>query len=73
MARPPLLPSTVNWYEQDLNAPLNVPPQSFDTVVACEIIEHLENPRGAVREWWRRLRPGGLLVFTHPTTRAFVL
>lgn len=39
---------------------------SIDTVVAAEVIEHLENPRAFVRELARCTRPGGLVVVTTP-------
>src|SRR5262249_19342530 len=34
---------------------------SFDVIVASDVIEHVENPEGFVRECSRALRPGGLL------------
>ena len=37
-----------------------------DVVAAVETIEHLENPRGFVRELTRITRPGGLVVITTP-------
>ena len=39
---------------------------SFDMVVASEIVEHLENPQGAMLEAARVLRPGGYLVVSTP-------
>jgi SAM-dependent methyltransferase len=50
----------------DLNQPLTFAPESFDTVLAVEVVEHLENPWGFLREAIRVLRPGGKLVFTSP-------
>jgi SAM-dependent methyltransferase len=38
----------------------------FDTVVAGELIEHLENPAGFLRTARRHLRPGGRIVLTTP-------
>jgi len=38
----------------------------FDLVVANEVIEHMENPFRATREFHRVLRPGGLLLLTTP-------
>jgi 2-polyprenyl-3-methyl-5-hydroxy-6-metoxy-1,4-benzoquinol methylase len=71
MARPASLPPTVRWYHQDLNRSLDAPSESFDVLVACEIIEHLENSRALVREWWRLLRPGGRLVLSTPNNESF--
>ncbi len=39
---------------------------SFDAVVASEILEHLEEPRDAVREIARVIRPGGFVVLSTP-------
>lgn len=39
---------------------------SFDTVISCETIEHVPNPRRAVGELARVLRPGGRLFLTTP-------
>jgi 2-polyprenyl-3-methyl-5-hydroxy-6-metoxy-1,4-benzoquinol methylase len=40
--------------------------QSFDFVSMAEVIEHLENPRGAIREIGRVLKPKGHVVITTP-------
>jgi 2-polyprenyl-3-methyl-5-hydroxy-6-metoxy-1,4-benzoquinol methylase len=66
MSRPGGLPDDVKWIEADLNHPIALPDGSFDLIVAIEVIEHLENPRAAVREMARLLTPGGLLVLTTP-------
>ena len=39
---------------------------SFDCIVALEIIEHLENPRNFVRECFKLLAPGGKLILSTP-------
>lgn len=38
----------------------------FDTVISCETIEHVPEPRLAVTELARVLRPGGRLILTTP-------
>lgn len=38
----------------------------FDTIVAGEIIEHLENPGRALRNWRRHLHDSGVLILTTP-------
>jgi len=39
---------------------------TFDTVISCETIEHVPDPRGALRELARVLKPGGRLYLTTP-------
>jgi SAM-dependent methyltransferase len=39
---------------------------SFDAVVLCDVLEHVEDDRGAVAEAARLLRPNGVLVITLP-------
>lgn len=43
---------------------------SFDAIVAIEIIEHLENPFRFMRECAKLLKPGGLLFLTSPNVEA---
>ncbi len=46
---------------------LSFPRGSFDFVVCCETLEHTLDPRGALREIRRVLRPGGKLLLTTPS------
>jgi ubiquinone/menaquinone biosynthesis C-methylase UbiE len=39
---------------------------TFDTVICCETLEHLEEPHAALKELARVLRPGGRLFLTTP-------
>jgi len=50
----------------DLNGPIPVETSSADLVISVETIEHLENPRGFLRELTRIARPGGTIVVTTP-------
>jgi SAM-dependent methyltransferase len=43
-----------------------LPDGAVDTAVATETFEHCPAPEDVMREIWRVLRPGGLLVFTVP-------
>jgi 2-polyprenyl-3-methyl-5-hydroxy-6-metoxy-1,4-benzoquinol methylase len=64
--RPESLPADVRWLQADLNNPLPVPDRSYHIVVSTEVIEHLENPRAIFREFYRLLRPDGVLIMTTP-------
>jgi SAM-dependent methyltransferase len=50
----------------DVNEPLPVPDESFDVVVAGELLEHLPMAERTVAEIHRVLRPGGFLVGSVP-------
>jgi 2-polyprenyl-3-methyl-5-hydroxy-6-metoxy-1,4-benzoquinol methylase len=70
-ARPSQLPANLKWICQDLNAPIPGCDCDFDVVVAAEVIEHLENPRFVMRECYRLLRPGGLVIITTPNNESW--
>ena len=42
---------------------------SFDVVISCDVLEHVEDDAGAMRELARVLRPGGICVLTVPAYR----
>lgn len=64
-SRPAELDPQVEWYQQDLNEPVQIEAQ-FDCVVCSETIEHLENPRQTFRSLNQVLKPGGSLILTMP-------
>ena len=41
-------------------------PNTFELILACEIIEHIDNLGAAFSNWARMLQPGGRLVITTP-------
>jgi 2-polyprenyl-3-methyl-5-hydroxy-6-metoxy-1,4-benzoquinol methylase len=71
MRAPADLSGQVDWIEQDLNVPLPGRDDTFDVVVAPEVIEHLENPRFMIREIFRVLRPGGTAIVTTPNNESW--
>jgi SAM-dependent methyltransferase len=59
----------VEYPEEDIQA-LSWPDASFDLVLTSETLEHVPDPRRALRETCRVLRPGGRHVFTVPVDPA---
>lgn len=47
---------------------LPFPDASFDRIIASEILEHIDDDTGAIRELVRVLRPGGTFAATVPAT-----
>ncbi len=44
----------------------NLPPESCDTLLCTEVLEHLEQPQRAVEEMRRVLKPNGCVILTVP-------
>jgi 2-polyprenyl-3-methyl-5-hydroxy-6-metoxy-1,4-benzoquinol methylase len=55
----------------DLNGSFPGLEESYDLVVAAEVIEHLENPRFLAREWFRVLKKGGYLILSTPNNESW--
>ena len=61
----------ITWILADLNEPLPAASESFDSVIAAEVIEHLENPRAMAREIFRLLRPSGTAIVSTPNNESW--
>ena len=55
----------VDTIAQDATA-LTFEDASFDRVIAAHVLEHLPQPHKVLREWFRVLRPGGVLSLVLP-------
>ncbi|WP_422929487.1 class I SAM-dependent methyltransferase [Singulisphaera sp. PoT] len=49
------------------------PDASFDVIVADSLLEHVDNPILALREWRRVLKPGGSLIVWSPNRRTLTV
>lgn len=61
-ARPPV----IQWDAAGDTLPPGIEPATFDAVCAVEMLEHVENPRQALRNFMALLKPGGVLVVSTP-------
>ncbi len=70
LPRPENLPAQIRWHQVDLNGNAQLAAATFDSIIAAEVIEHLENPREVAREWYRLLKPGGQLLLSTPNNES---
>lgn len=61
----------VEWFVQDLNRLLQFKDEKFNVVTCVEVLEHIENPRKLIREMYRVLKPGGILVASTPNNQSW--
>ena len=61
-ATPPL----VVWNASADSLPVAFEPGSFDCICAVEVLEHVENPMQALRNFFAMLKPGGLILASTP-------
>ena len=55
----------VSWRQEDA-CQLNIPNETYDIVVSSECIEHTLDPKKAILEMARVIKPGGSIIFTSP-------
>src|SRR4051794_9355367 len=51
---------------------LPFPPETFDVIISRSVVEHLEDPLEAFREFSRVLRPGGKVIIVTPNKYDYV-
>ena len=62
LAKSRIADSNVSFVVGDGTKP-DFPESSFDAVIGVDIIHHLDDPRAAMKEWKKLVRPGGKMVF----------
>jgi ubiquinone/menaquinone biosynthesis C-methylase UbiE len=60
------LKKDIPLYQADLMKKLPFTDKSFDKIIVSEVIEHLPNDLKGLREIYRVLKPGGIVVFSVP-------
>lgn len=60
------LDTLVRFQAADASGPLPFADASFTAVICIDAINHLPGRLRVLREWYRVLRPGGLVLFTDP-------
>ena len=50
----------------DISNMVNIKSGTYDLVIACDVLEHVENDKKAVSEIYRILKPGGYAIITVP-------
>jgi SAM-dependent methyltransferase len=64
----PVTPTCLRWDrpQGDAHDLAGLAPASFDWVYSSHCLEHLEDPRRALRRWWDVLKPGGKMLLVVP-------
>jgi ubiquinone/menaquinone biosynthesis C-methylase UbiE len=59
-------PDWIIFRKLDLNQVLPFDDETFDRIVSINVLYALDNPQNTIREFWRVLKPNGLLVVANP-------
>ena len=67
------IPSEVPFIEADINRGILLTgDKKYDAAFCLEVVEHVENPWSLLREIYRILKPGGLLILSTPNVTSFL-
>ncbi len=55
-----------DWFGKCLEEVPAQAPSSFDLLIAMDVLEHIDDDRGALKRWIKELKPGGLVFATVP-------
>ena len=53
-------------FRLDISDMPDIKNESYDCIIACDVLEHVPNDTGAIKEAYRILRKGGYCIFTVP-------
>jgi SAM-dependent methyltransferase len=69
----PLNATFDRWDKADGDATdmYGIPDGTYHTVYASHVLEHLDDPVTALRNWWRILAPGGCLIVCVPSMELY--
>lgn len=67
------LDKQAHFIHLDGNEPLPFGEAHFDAVTCIDAINHLKDRKAVLNEWYKLLKPGGMLLFTDPITVTGIL
>mgnify|MGYP001596815579 CR=1 FL=1 len=64
-------PNTIEVYETKEHPILSFPDQTFDVIIALDVLEHVKNLQEVFSGFCRIMRPGGMVIVCGPTENLF--
>jgi 2-polyprenyl-3-methyl-5-hydroxy-6-metoxy-1,4-benzoquinol methylase len=58
----------IRFFESKLESMTSICDDTYDLIVAADVIEHIVAPDSFIREMWRVCRPGGIILIETPNT-----